>query len=245
MRRNILSEPVARNTAPACALAAFLLERTRPDAVLGVFPSDHVVANAKRFREVIEAGVELAASGEHIVVLGVPPTRAETGYGYIRARAQGSIRQWLRAAMCRRGGCSGLRRSPTASARRCSSHSEQLCVEQRDFSVEREDADWRRFASIARRWCRRWRRLPRRMERRSLSRCLPRCIRSATNISIDYAVLEPRSAKGEARSEIYCLPADFGWNDLGSWAALHEHKADCRRRTVAEECDRRRRPGSA
>jgi mannose-1-phosphate guanylyltransferase len=45
------------------------------------------------------------------------------------------------------------------------------------------------------------------------------------NISIDYAVLEPRSAKGEMGSEIYCLPADFGWNDLGSWAALHEHLA--------------------
>jgi mannose-1-phosphate guanylyltransferase len=43
------------------------------------------------------------------------------------------------------------------------------------------------------------------------------------NISIDYAVLEPRSAKGAA-GNIYCLPADFGWNDLGSWAALHEHR---------------------
>jgi mannose-1-phosphate guanylyltransferase len=38
-------------------------------------------------------------------------------------------------------------------------------------------------------------------------------------------VLEPRSAKGELRSEIYCLPADFGWNDIGSWAALDEHRA--------------------
>jgi mannose-1-phosphate guanylyltransferase len=46
------------------------------------------------------------------------------------------------------------------------------------------------------------------------------------NISIDYAVLEPRSAKGEMGSEIYCLPADFAWNDLGSWAALHEHLTD-------------------
>jgi mannose-1-phosphate guanylyltransferase len=46
------------------------------------------------------------------------------------------------------------------------------------------------------------------------------------NISIDYAVLEPRSAKGEIGSEIYCLPADFEWNDLGSWAALHEHLTD-------------------
>jgi mannose-1-phosphate guanylyltransferase len=44
------------------------------------------------------------------------------------------------------------------------------------------------------------------------------------NISVDYAILEPRSAKGEHRSNLFCLPADFGWNDLGSWAALYEHQ---------------------
>jgi mannose-1-phosphate guanylyltransferase len=49
----------------------------------------------------------------------------------------------------------------------------------------------------------------------------PRC----ENISIDYAVLEPRSAKGEHSSNLYCLKADFGWTDLGSWAALYEHHA--------------------
>jgi len=49
----------------------------------------------------------------------------------------------------------------------------------------------------------------------------PRC----ENISIDYAVLEPRSAKGEHSSSLFCLRADFGWNDLGSWAALYEHHA--------------------
>jgi mannose-1-phosphate guanylyltransferase len=43
------------------------------------------------------------------------------------------------------------------------------------------------------------------------------------NISVDYAVLEPRSAKGEQAGNIFCLQADFGWNDLGSWTALHEH----------------------
>jgi mannose-1-phosphate guanylyltransferase len=42
---------------------------------------------------------------------------------------------------------------------------------------------------------------------------------------VDYALLEPRSAKGEQESNIYCLRADFGWNDLGSWTALHEHRA--------------------
>ena len=49
----------------------------------------------------------------------------------------------------------------------------------------------------------------------------PRC----ENISIDYAVLEPRSAKGQHSSNLLCLRADFGWNDLGSWAALYEHHA--------------------
>src|SRR5438067_869410 len=82
-RENILSEPAARNTAPACALAAFLLEPTSPETVIGVFPSDHVINNNERFVEVIRAGIELAASGEKIVVLGVPATRPETGYGYI------------------------------------------------------------------------------------------------------------------------------------------------------------------
>ena len=49
----------------------------------------------------------------------------------------------------------------------------------------------------------------------------PKC----ENISIDYAVLEPRSKKGEGKSGIYCIPARFGWNDLGSWTALYEHRA--------------------
>src|SRR5258708_28385445 len=47
---------------------------------------------------------------------------------------------------------------------------------------------------------------------------------SCENISIDYAVLEPRSAKGEHHSNIYCLPTEFGWNDLGSWDALYAHQ---------------------
>jgi mannose-1-phosphate guanylyltransferase len=58
---------------------------------------------------------------------------------------------------------------------------------------------------------------------RVFSEVYPQC----ENISIDYAVLEPRSARGEQNAEIYCLPGDFGWNDLGCWDALHEHVADC------------------
>src|SRR5580693_8201005 len=79
----IICEPAARNTAPAAGLAAFLIERTAPDAVLGIFPADHVITNEPEFIAVIRRAIEIAAAGENMVVLGVQPTRAETGYGYI------------------------------------------------------------------------------------------------------------------------------------------------------------------
>src|ERR1700677_4432827 len=79
----IICEPAARNTAPAAGLAAFLIERTAPDAVLGIFPADHVITDEDKFRATIEQGIELAAAGENIVVLDVKPLRPDTGYGYI------------------------------------------------------------------------------------------------------------------------------------------------------------------
>src|SRR6266568_1015680 len=84
-RAQIIAEPVGRNTAPAIGLAAFILLRNDPEAVIGMFPSDHVIGDEKRYRQVLERGIEIAAAGENIVVLGIHPTRAETGYGYIEA----------------------------------------------------------------------------------------------------------------------------------------------------------------
>src|SRR5271155_3222193 len=84
-KAQVLAEPVGRNTAPAIGLAAFLLLREHPDAVIGMFPSDHVIAEEKSYRATIVRGAEIAAAGENIVVLGIRPNRAETGYGYIEA----------------------------------------------------------------------------------------------------------------------------------------------------------------
>src|SRR5450432_1025212 len=80
---HIVREPAARNTAPAAGLAAFLIERTNPNAVLGMFPADHVIADLAEFHKVIGQAIDIAAAGENMVVLGVTPTRPETGYGYI------------------------------------------------------------------------------------------------------------------------------------------------------------------
>jgi len=217
-RANILSEPAARNTAPACALAAFLLEPATPDAVIGIFPSDHVVGDTTRFAEVIRAGIALAASGERIVVLGVPPTRAETGYGYVELGAKleaapgGVAAQRVRRftekpdrAHAKEFVASGnyawnggiFLWSARTLANAIREHKPAMASQLTKIAAAYGTAD---FAHV-------------------FAEVYPQC----EGISVDYAVLEPRSAKGESASEIYCLPADFAWNDLGSWAALHEH----------------------
>ena len=222
-RSQVLAEPAARNTAPACGLAAFLLERIEPAMVLGIFPSDHVVTNPQRFGEILRAGVKVAASGPRIVVLGVPPTRPETGYGYI---AQGAaIRSFELEA-------DGI---PVHCVLRFTEKPDRARAEQflasGNFAWNSGIFLWRAdtLANAIREHCAE---LVEPLERiaaafgtpafdQVFAEQYPLC----KSISIDYAVLEPRSAKGERDSGIVCLPADFGWNDLGSWDSLYEHRA--------------------
>ncbi len=212
----VLSEPVARNTAPAIGLAAFILERKDPNAVIGLFPSDHVIGNDGHFRAVLQQGIDIANSGENIVVLGVTPNRAETGYGYIESDTpdkKGILRvkrftekpdESYAAAFVASGNYywnSGMflwSARTLANALREHLPSTAAVLEQLACHYGTP-----KFAA-------------------AFKKLYPK----AENISIDYAVLEPRSAKGPSASNIFCLAADFGWNDLGSWTALHEHHSN-------------------
>jgi mannose-1-phosphate guanylyltransferase len=224
-REHILSEPAARNTAPACALAAFLLEKTEPDTVIGVFPSDQVVKDSARFTEVIRAGVALASSGDKIVVLGVPPTRAETGYGYIE---QGETAHGVTEIT---GGIAA-RRVKRFTEKPDKARAEQF-VASGDYAWNSGIFLWsaRTLTGAIREYCPAMAPLLERIAAAhgtpEFSRVFAELYPQCENISIDYAVLEPRSQKGEAGAEIYCLPGDFAWNDLGCWAALHEDLAGC------------------
>jgi mannose-1-phosphate guanylyltransferase len=217
-KKQILAEPAGRNTAPAIGLAAFILLRTNPHAVLGLFPSDHVIADEKRYRETLQKGIAIAAAGENIVVLGIHPTRAETGYGYIEA-ATGHVGT-----------------SDPAGALPVRRFTEKPDAHHAEEFVRAGNYFWNSGMFL---WSARTlanaltEHLPKTaalLEQiaatfgtpkfaSTLARLYPKC----ENISIDYAVLEPRSNKGQQASNIFCLPADFGWNDLGSWTALHEH----------------------
>ena len=214
----ILREPCARNTAPACALAAMIIERTSPETVLGVFPSDHVVTDPLRFTEVLRAGIQVASAGDNIVVLGAPPTRPETGYGYIHTA--GTAEEFT---------------TERVTTRRVQRFTEKPQIDRAIEFLADGNYAWNAGIFL---WSARTLSNDIREHRPAMAKPLEKIAAAfgtpefdavfaeeypgVENISIDYAVLEPRSAKG-SNSGIYCLPADFGWNDLGSWAALHEH----------------------
>src|SRR6202453_1237082 len=81
-RKQILAEPAQRNTAPAIGLAAEILQSIDPQAVMGVFPADHVIGRPRDYVRLLKPAFRAAADGK-IVVLGIQPRWAETGYGYI------------------------------------------------------------------------------------------------------------------------------------------------------------------
>jgi mannose-1-phosphate guanylyltransferase len=212
---------VARNTAPACGLAAFIIERQNPDAVLGIFPSDHVIADEPRFLKALQKGIALAAAGENIVVLGIEPTRPETGYGYIETGDYTAddtalhVRRFIEKPNLQKAEefvtagnyywNSGMFLwSARTLANAVRDHLPETAPLLESIAAAYGTPD---FEAIF---------------HRDYSKC--------ENISVDYAVLEPRSAKGEHLSQLYCLPAEFSWNDLGSWASLYEYQVETRLR---------------
>lgn len=210
----VVCEPAARNTAPAAGLAAFLIERTNPEAILGMFPADHVITDEPEFIAVIQRAIDIAAAGENMVVLGVKPTRAETGYGYIETGEQvnehmARVRRFtekpnreraeeLVAAGNYHWNSGIFVWSAKTLANAVREHLPDMAPLLEEIAAAYNTP---RFHEV-------------------FAELYPKC----ENISVDYAILEPRSAKGEHRSNLYCLPANFGWNDLGSWAALFEHQ---------------------
>ncbi|HST78794.1 MAG TPA: sugar phosphate nucleotidyltransferase [Verrucomicrobiae bacterium] len=213
--QQIVVEPEPRNTAPAIGLAAFLLARHDPDAIIGMFPADHVIANEHRFCVILERAIRIAAEGDNIVVMGIQPTRAESGYGYIETGDQldpelSRVRRFTekpnqaKADEFFAAGNYYWNSGMFIWSARTLTHALREHFSETTPYLEKITAAWgsKEFDS-------------------TFAELYPKC----ENISIDYAVLEPRSAKGEHSSNLLCLRADFGWNDLGSWAALYEHHA--------------------
>ncbi len=211
----ILAEPAGRNTAAAIGLAAAHLARHSSDALMAVLPADHYIAHSARYLRLVRAALDLAARPGRLVVLGIPPTRPETGYGYIE----------------RAGRAARVRGFPVYAVRR---FTEKPALPRARRYVASGRYDWNAGMFF-------WRLstfldnlklfLP--ATHRALMRLAedigtPRYLKSLRrvypqleNISVDYAILEPATRQAGAR-RVFVLPAETGWSDIGSWAAVYE-----------------------
>jgi mannose-1-phosphate guanylyltransferase/mannose-6-phosphate isomerase len=206
-RQQIFAEPAQRNTAPCIALAAHILHEADPEAVMGVFPADHLILKESRFRNFVKAAFR-AAETHDVVVLGIQPRWAETGYGYIEfpRNLTPGVLQALPVA--------SFREKPDARLAK-------RFVERGNFFWNAGMFFWR--TSVVLDLVRRYQPktatllagLPPVKSKKfipALADAYPLC----ENISIDYAILE------KTEKVVGIAVDDIGWNDVGSWEAVYK-----------------------
>src|SRR5277367_340557 len=215
-RKRILTEPLGRNTAAAIALAALHVRHAaKGDGLLAVLPADHFIAQPDKYRKIVSAALELAREPGRMIVLGIPPTRPDTGFGYVE----------------RFGDPLGSSGFPAYAVRR---FTEKPALEVAKNYVASGDFQWNAgmfFWRVSTFLDNLQRFLPKTYEaleslaeaigKKTYERRLHATYPKLENISVDYAILE-NATRQEGAPQVYVIPADIGWSDIGSWAAVYE-----------------------
>ena len=201
----ILCEPSRNNTAPCVAYTAFKLESLNPDANMVVAPSDHIILKEAEFVRIVNKALSFADQNDALLTLGIQPTKPHTGYGYIQ---YGS--------------------SPSPEIHEVVRFTEKPPLEKAQAFLTSGDYLWNAgiFIWKASKVLEAYKEYATEIheilgkgkgvyntsnEQEFIDRVYP----TTPNISVDYAIME------NARN-IYTIPSDFGWSDLGSWGALYD-----------------------
>ena len=197
----VLCEPIRRNTAPCIAYAAYTLQKSNPNAKMIVTPSDHLILNEVDFHTIINECLEYAESNDALMTVGIRPSRAETGYGYI----QKSNNDLISRVKC-------FTEKPHLELA-------QTFVECGEFFWNSGIFIWnvstivesiRSYVpDLAQKMDRMAESFGTPAETDKVAEIFPTC----EKISIDYAVMEKADY-------IYTIPGDFGWSDVGTWGSL-------------------------
>jgi len=208
--RNIIVEPVGKNTAPCIALSAFRINKIYEDATIAVLPSDHLIKDEENFLKVLNSADEFVNGNiEAIVTIGMKPDRPETGYGYIN----------FSNTHCVINGC---------EVRSVKKFVEKPNLEEAKDYLKEGNYLWNGGMFI-------WKaanilKLTRQYlintfevlseiaatREEDYRRVLEEKYNNVDSISVDFGIME--KAK-----DIYVIPADFGWDDVGSWASVERY----------------------
>lgn len=219
-RKKVLTEPLGRNTAAAIALAAIHIRNaTKGDAVMAVLPADHFIAQPERYRKIVRAAVDLARTEGRMVVLGIPPTRPETGFGYVERKHLPLSIAGFEAFPVRRF----TEKPELAKAKEyLTSGMYQWNAGMFFWRVSTFLDALGRFLPATYEAIES---LSKHVGKRTYEPQLKKMYPKLENISVDYAILEKSAAENEdseALAKVFVIPAEVGWSDIGSWAAVYE-----------------------
>lgn len=205
---NIVVEPSGRNTAPAIGLAACLLHKRHPDSVMAVLPSDHTIENPEAFLRTLATAEDFAKQGSYLITIGITPRFAETGYGYIHYDREPYLAD--------------------SKAHRVIHFHEKPNLETAHSYLASGDYLWNSGMFVARTSSMLaayeqklpgdyvlLRQIYEAVDTPDQVKVIEELFPRLTEISIDYGIMQ------EYR-ETLVIPAEFGWNDVGSYRALYD-----------------------
>ena len=208
-RDHILREPMGRNTAPCILYSALVLKKKYNDCLMAVLPADHHIADIREYERVLSLAFDTARDSDKIVTIGLWPTYPSTGYGYIRFSEQ--TKDSGNKEVCR------LERFVEKPER----HLAEEYVRSNRYLWNSGMFIWK-ISVILEAFQKHLPKMYEQMmsiyeyldtpdEENAVSRIYP----ELESVSIDYGIMEKIS-------DVYVIPAEFGWNDVGSWDALRE-----------------------
>lgn len=204
---NIITEPFSRNTAACIGLAAVFVKRRFPEAVIAIFPSDHVINERRRFAETIRFGAFWAEREKSLVIVGLKPNRPETGYGYIELGGRIGGKNRLAIHRVKRF----VEKPDLKKAKGFVSSRRYLWnVGMFIFKVEEILKTFKLFMPE---FHRSLLKIEAHLDKTDEKKVINRVYKGLKSISIDYGVME------KARERLV-VAADFFWNDVGSWICL-------------------------
>jgi mannose-1-phosphate guanylyltransferase len=202
----ILTEPVMRNTAPCVAYGCFKIESLNPDAAIVIAPSDHLILDEPAFVSTIEKSLATATEHGCLVTLGIKPSRPDTGYGYIQYTDNILNGEFHKVKT--------FTEKPTLEIAK-------TFIQSGDFLWNAGIFVWsvKSILSAYKKY------LPEindifeeakpvyntEREKSYIHSAYQQC----TNISIDYGIMEKAD-------NVYVIPSEFGWSDLGTWASIYQ-----------------------
>ncbi|HLO56914.1 MAG TPA: mannose-1-phosphate guanylyltransferase [Saprospiraceae bacterium] len=210
-KENILCEPSMNNTAPCIAYTALRINALDPNAVFAVLPSDHVILKEEEYVSKLSQAFDFATSHEAIVTLGIQPTRPDTGYGYINYQKETIGNEQIHKVI-------SFKEKPDLATA-------ETYLESGDYLWNAGMFVWSVPTILKSYKINAPQILDVLMQQNALygtsdeQAYIDAVYPDTQKISVDYAILE-------RADNVYTIPADIGWSDLGTWNSLHAYMSD-------------------